>query len=79
MSVRISEVVEMRRQTIFMLAIVVSALAACSDSSDRDATKAADNPAATTVDKNPQVDRDPTPETGTGGQSPATSPDGTTK
>ncbi len=54
-----------------MIKLVLVALAplffvGCSDSSDRDMQKT-DTLNSQPVDKNPQIDQDPTPDTGTGG------------
>jgi hypothetical protein len=58
----------MKRQTLAILS-VVAMLAACSDADQ--------NPTSSSVEKAPQVDTDPTPDTGTGGESQSVSPDGT--
>jgi outer membrane biogenesis lipoprotein LolB len=55
------------------LAIAALALAACSDNADRDATKS-DTLNSQPVEQNPQIDRDPTPDTGTGGEQQGTEP-----
>lgn len=52
-----------------MLAVLAVVATACSDSEE-----AADTSSSETIDKNPQVDRDPTPDTGTGGEQQGTVP-----
>jgi hypothetical protein len=51
-------------------------LAAC-DSADNSSPQASDQANSTPEPQNAPVDRDPTPQTGTGGESQSTSPDGT--
>ena len=59
--------------SVLLLAVAVSGLAGCNDSSDRDMQKT-DTLNSQHVDKNPQIDRDPTPETGTGGDQQPSAP-----
>jgi hypothetical protein len=56
-----------------LLAIGVLAVAGCSDKSDRDKQKT-DTLNSQPADKSPQIDQDPTPETGTGGEQQGTQP-----
>ena len=56
------------------LLFAVGILANCSDNSSPDASQDANSQPE---NRAPQVDADPTPDTGTGGESQSTSPDGT--
>jgi hypothetical protein len=61
--------------TITVLACLLG-LAAC-DSSNNSSPEASDQANSTPETQNAPVDRDPTPQTGTGGESQTTDPDGT--
>jgi hypothetical protein len=61
--------------TITVLACLLG-LAAC-DSSNNSSPEASDQANSTPEAQNAPVDRDPTPQTGTGGESQTTDPDGT--
>lgn len=61
----------MRHVRVIAAAILaVSVLSACSDSQE-------ERPLSTEPEAAPQIDRDPTPQTGTGGEQLPTNPDGT--
>ncbi len=59
--------------TINLCSVVLLALVGCNDNSDRTMQKN-DTLNSQPVDKNPQVDKNPTPETGTGGDQQGTQP-----
>lgn len=58
---------------IISCSVVLLTLVGCNDNSDRTMQKN-DTLNSQPVDKNPQVDKDPTPETGTGGDQQGTQP-----
>jgi len=58
---------------MFVCSVSLLMLGGCNDNSDPDMHKT-DTLNSQPVDKNPQVDKDPTPETGTGGDQQGTQP-----
>jgi hypothetical protein len=66
------------KRLILALSSVVF-LSACGDSGENQSDPINNNPPQSGANTTAPADRDPTPQTGTGGPSPATSPSGTTQ
>jgi hypothetical protein len=68
----------MRTFAVIFATACLFGLAAC-DSSNNSSPEASDQASSTPETQNAPVDQDPTPQTGTGGESQSTNPDGTVR